>query len=140
MSDELQKIDNTNNIISTPDGDIDLSVLPEKERTEILAKYAKDFVDLQIDGLRKDKETKNLKAGIDVMTDGVAKATADQSHATMTKVTEDTSGRSEVIIGNTETAAKGKLTRSQEGKDDKPLIILGGVAGVVILLAIILSN
>ena len=47
MSDELQKIDNTNNIISTPDGDIDLSVLPEKERTEILAKYAKDFVDLQ---------------------------------------------------------------------------------------------
>ena len=58
MSDELQKIDNTNNIISTPDGDIDLSVLPEKERTEILAKYAKDFVDLQIDGLRKDKETK----------------------------------------------------------------------------------
>ena len=100
----------------------------------------KDFVDLQIDGLRKDKETKNLKAGIDVMTDGVAKATADQSHATMTKVTEDTSGRSEVIIGNTETAAKGKLTRSQEGKDDKPLIILGVVAGVVILLAIILSN
>lgn len=140
MSDELQKIDNKNNIISTPDGDIDLSVLPEKERTEILAKYAKDFVDLQIDGLRKDKETKNLKAVIDVMTDGVSKATEDQSHATMTKVTEDTSGRSEVIIGNTETAAKGKLTRSQEGRDDKPLIILGIVAGVVILLAIIMSN
>ena len=140
MSDELQKIDNTNNIISTPDGDIDLNILPEKERVEILAKYAQDFVDVQIDGIRKDKETKNLKEGIDVMTDGVAKATADETHATMTKVTEDSSGRSEVIIGNTDTAARGKLTRSQEGKDDKLLITLGVIAGVVILLAIILSN
>ena len=140
MSDEIQKIDNTNNIISTPDGDVDLSVLPEKERIEVLAKYAGKFVDLQIDGLKKDKETGDIKKRVSDMTDAVAKATGDQSHATATFTHEDSTSRTEFITGNTETAAKGKLSRSQQGKDDKSLIILGAIAGVIILLAIILSN
>ena len=74
------------------------------------------------------------------MTDAVAKATADQSSATVTYSHETDTSRTEFIAGNTETAAKGKLTNSQTGKKDNSLIILGVIAGVVILLAILLSN
>ena len=52
-------------------------------------------------------------------------------------LTQDTSlGRTEAIMGNTEQAGKGKLSRSQTGADDNTLkyVIIGAVLVVVVAL------
>ena len=57
------------------------------------------------------------------------------------KLKEDSLGRTEVIVGNTEAARKGKLTRSQTGFGDNITlwVVLAGIAAVVIVLVAALT-
>ena len=70
----------------------------------------------------------------------VKEATIDETHATVTGSYNDDLGRTEVIMGNTDTAQKGKLTRSQRGEKDNTLMYVGIAVGAIIILAIIFGN
>lgn len=142
MSDknEIQKTDQPNQI--TLDGGMTLNLdgLPEETVVELRKKQAEGMIELQKTMIEQGIQTKDIQSRMSDIADNVAKASADQSAATVTGSYNDKLGRTEVIMGNTETAQKGKLTSSQQGRSDNTLLYVGIAIATVIILAIILNN
>lgn len=119
--------------------DIDgMSGLSEEQRNAIKADYMRQMTELHI----REKA---------VVVDG--KELLDRAHTTVTSavaadqrglyVTETTTqqtetGRTEIIVGNTETASRGKLDRAQRGEKDLTLWYAVIAAAVVVALALLL--
>lgn len=141
MSEEIQKSTPENNHLTLNNGQVlNLDGLPEEKQIELRKKQAEGMLELQKTMIERGIDTKDIDQRMTDIANNVGKATADQSAATITGSYNDKMGRTEVIMGNTETAQKGKLSRSQQGESDKSLLYAGIGVGVVILLAIILSN
>jgi hypothetical protein len=66
----------------------------------------------------------------------VGDTTAQNAHVTITNTKDDSLGRTEMILGNTEAARAGKLSRSQQGFSYNAWmwIVLAIIAGAVIVL------
>lgn len=118
---------------------LDLDGLPEETKIELRRKHAEGMLDLEKKALESGIDTANIRVRMEDMNDTVNKADPDTSVTTSFSTT-DKVGRTEVIIGNTDKAKKGKLDRSQKGESDKTLLYVGIAVGAVILLAIILGN
>ena len=97
------------------------------------------MLDLEKKAIEGGIDTAAVRKRMDDMNDTVNKADPD-SAVTVTGSYSDKMGRTEVIMGNTEKARKGKLDRSQKGESDNTLLYVGIGVGAVILLALILSN
>lgn len=65
---------------------------------------------------------KALDASLSSLASNVSNMTADGISATVTNTREDALGRTEVIIGNTDTARSGKLSRTQRGLKDNTAV------------------
>ena len=133
VADERDIVLGSSNVLSTHG-------LDDRQIQELRMLHAKGMIDL---------DKKALEIGIDVQA-------LDQTLSTMAHQTEQVSkagdsvttthsqdsrlGRTEVIMGNTEAAVRGKLTKSQTGEDDNTLkyVIIGAV--VVIVVAMIAFN
>jgi hypothetical protein len=74
------------------------------------------------------------------MSQEAVSATKDNTHITITRTQTDTLGKTEVIMGNTDTAKKGKLTRAQSGLTDYTLAYIIAGAIVIIILAIVMKK
>ena len=118
---------------------LDLEGLPEETKVELRKKHAEGMLDLEKRALESGIDSTTIRQRMGDMNDTVNKADPDTA-VTVTGSYTDKLGRTEVIMGNTDKAKKGKLDRSQKGESDNTLLYLGIVAGVIILLAIILGN
>jgi hypothetical protein len=118
---------------------LNLEGLPEETKLELRKKHAEGLIDLQAKAIESGLDTQAIDKRMGDIANNVAKATADQSAATVTGAYTDKLGRTEVIMGNTETAQKGKLTGSQKGQSDSTLLYVALIIGAVILLALILN-
>jgi hypothetical protein len=81
-----------------------------------------------------------LGLGLGTIADTVKKADEAGNSATITHSQSNAFGRTEVIIGNTDTAARGKLSRSQTGLKDYSLHIVVIAAVVLIALVAVLAH
>lgn len=120
--------------------DLNLEGLPEETQIELRTRHAEGVIELQKRAIESRIDGNAVEQRLRDITDNVAKATADQSAATVTGTYNDRMGRTEVIMGNTETAQKGKLSRSQRGESNNTLLYVGIAVGAIIILAIILGN
>jgi hypothetical protein len=121
----------------TPSTSIDISWLPEDERKELLVDHAKGILDVN----RKARELQVDAAALKKILDDLAATTLDVSQsgsAVTVSHTQTTSiGRTEVIMGNTQQAQSGKLSKSQTGeKDWTPYYIFGGIVALIIIVAL----
>ncbi len=114
--------------------------LPEATKIELKKKQAEGLIKLQEKAIDSNIDTKSINQRLGDINDAVAKASQDQSSATVTGVYTDKLGRTEIIMGNTETAQKGKLTNSQRGLKDNTLLYVGIAVVAVLILAMILKN
>jgi hypothetical protein len=120
--------------------EISLAGLPENVVQELRREYAKGMLDVNVAAMKYGVETQALAAVLRNMSQETAAATKDNTAITITRTQQDTLGKTEVIMGNTDTARKGKLTRSQAGLPDYTLAwIVAGVI-VIIILAIIMKH
>jgi hypothetical protein len=119
---------------------VTLSGLTEQQQRALIEQHARGLVDVN----RKAAELGvDVQALGKVLDQGVAitrQASQDGNSATFTHSQTSSIGRTEVIIGNTETASQGKMSRSQTGERDKTMIYLGIAAVVIIALALILTR
>ncbi len=115
---------------------IDLSHLPEADRIQLQKKMIEGQIDLQRKLIELGFENQAIDKRIGDMTDRIATAAKDGTSATITGAYQDTLGRTEVIMGNTETAAKGKLTRSQTGEKDMTIWYILIAAAVIVIIAL----
>ena len=118
-------------------GMLDISSLTEEEQSAIVLDYQRGLVDIRL---------RAASLGVDVTVLGetlrhLAEKTIEISKSegasvTVTHTQDSSLGRTEIIMGNTEQAQRGRLTKSQGGdRDWTPFYVIGGliVAGIVLV-------
>jgi hypothetical protein len=117
---------------------VDLSGIGEKERAELLALYNSKKLDLSIKAIEMGVDIDALRSTMNALgntTNDVAQA---GNSVTVTHTQETSIGRTEIIMGNTEQAATGKLSKSQSGgRDLTPYYVIGGLIALVAVAALI---
>jgi hypothetical protein len=120
---------------------LDLSWMPEDQRRALLTDYARNSLSLAAKASELGIEVNVLRNTLDTL----AKTTQDVSEkgdaVTITHVQNSKFGRTEVIMGNTETATKGKLSRSQTGEFNwMPIYVIGGVIALIVIVSIFVHH
>jgi hypothetical protein len=119
---------------------IDTTGLSPEQVQQLQIKHAEGMIDVNRKAQALKVEVGALGAGLDTMGTAVKNATEAGSSATITHSQTNTLGHTEVMLGNTETAAKGKLSGRQAGARDYTLYYVGLGALVIIVLAIVLTR
>ena len=122
----------------TATGDLDLSGLPDDQIHQLKKDFASGMIDVHKKAAELRVDVGALDSALHSFTEQTEKATKAGAHATITHTQTTSLGRTEVIIGNTEKAARGKISRSASGEKDRTFIILGIIAVVIIILAFII--
>tara|TARA_B100001996_G_scaffold373029_1_gene350081 strand:+ start:1077 stop:1478 length:402 start_codon:yes stop_codon:yes gene_type:complete len=127
---------NNKDIINlTENKSVDLSHLDEESKKEIHTLIAKQKVELAKKGMEQSIDVDSLRARLNTFGNQVYEVIEKGGSITITNSKDDSIGRTEVIMGNTDEAAKGKLSRSAKGlPDNSKWIIIGAVAVVIILI------
>lgn len=139
MSNEITKPEN-GKIDLTKMSEIDLSNLNDDQQQLIMQKYSNAQVDLAKTAQQAKIDISATKATLDDMTGSVKDATNDGSSITITHSQTTSVGRTEVVMGNTERAAQGKISRSGSGLEDNTMKILVVVGVIAIVVALILKG
>lgn len=121
-------------------GSMDLSWMPEDQRQALMTEYARGILDTSRKANEMGVEVGTLRNTLGTLADNTKQMSQDGLSVTATHVHNSQFGRTEVIVGNTETAGKGKLTKTQTGERDwTPFYVIGGLIAVV-LIAIALGG
>ena len=116
---------------------LDLSVLPKSEQQALQLQYAQGFLDIEKKALELHVDAGALRATLDNLTRTTTEVSQSGNAITITHVQTTKLGRTEIIMGNTTEAQKGKLSRSQTGfMDWKPIYIIAGIVALIVIIAI----
>jgi len=115
---------------------LDLSGLKEEEISELKRQHAEGMIDISKKAAEMGVDVQALDNTLRSFVDQTNKATQDGSHTTITHTQTTSIGRTEVVVGNTETAQKAKMTRSALGQKDITIavVIIGAIAIVVVAM------
>lgn len=117
---------------------IDLSGIPEKERAQMLADYNNKVLDVSAKAHQMKVDSDALRATLSSLSNTTNEAAQDGNSVTITHTQQTSIGRTEIIMGNTDQAKTGKLTRSQTGERDwTPYYIGGGLLALVLIAALL---
>ena len=119
---------------------IDLTGMPSEQVAELKRQYVSGMIDLK----RKAEELKIDNASLAMLLDSfnteASKATQANVSMTTTHAQTTAIGRTEVVIGNTDRAASGKLSASAAGVPDRLLWIVGIAAVAAVIVALIIFH
>lgn len=116
---------------------LDLSFLPEDQRNALLTDHAKRVLNIQEKALELGVEANVLRNTLDTLSHTTKEVADAGNSVTMKHEHKTNSGRTEVVMGNTNEAAKGKV---MFGGDARMLYLIGAALVVVIVLAVVLGG
>ena len=120
-----------------PSTSMDLSWLPENERKALLIDYTKGMMEISKKAQELHVDAAVLKKTLDDLSDTTREVSDRGNAVTITHSQTTKVGRTEVMMGNTEQAQSGKLSKSQTGeKDWTPYYIFGGILALIIIAAL----
>lgn len=120
-----------------PSTSIDLSWLPENERKALLIDYTKGMMDISKKAQELHVDAVVLKKTLDDLSDTTREVSDSGNAVTITHSHTTKVGRTEIMMGNTEQAQSGKLSKSQTGeKDWTPYYIFAGILALIIIAAL----
>lgn len=121
-----------------PSTSLDLSWLSEDERKALLVQHTRGMLDIAKKANELHVDISALKTTLDTMATTTRDLAQDGTAVTITNTNQNSIGRTEIIMGNTDQARTGKLTRSQTGEFNwNPVMIGVGIVAVLILAAIL---
>ena len=125
----------------TENKSVDLSHLDDESKKEIHQLIAKQKVELAKKGMEQSIDVDSLRARLNTFGNQVYDVIEKGGSITITNAKDDSIGRTEVIMGNTDEAAKGKLSRSAKGlPDNSKWLIIGGVVVAIIAILALSGN
>ena len=128
------------NMISLGNGmEIDATGVPEHELQALKKKAIEQALDLSKKSAELGIDNQAMDTRLNDMAENVTKATNAGVAGTFSGAYNDQMGRTEVMMGNTEAAQKGKLSRSARGESDNTMIYVVIAAVVVVILALLLK-
>ncbi len=134
-------VDSKDIVNLTENKSVDLSHLDEESKKEIHKLIAKQKVELTKKGMEQSIDVDSLRARLNTFGNQVYDVIDKGGSITITNAKDDSIGRTEVIMGNTDEAAKGKLSRSAKGlPDNSKWLIIGGVVVAIIALFALSGN
>ena len=106
-------------------GQIDISVLPLEQQQALVREYTHDRMDLEKRAAELNMDIGALDQQLRSLTAAAAEAHANDVAVTVSHKTESRAGSTEVVIGNTAEAARGKMPKSQTNEFNwSPVVIL----------------
>lgn len=145
MGNELEQIGNNKTVATSKTIDlsgrtvIDLTGLTEAQIAELRFTHASGQVELQRKANELNVDVGALSAALDSFNNQTAKATQAGTHATISASQSNSFGRVEVMMGNTDRAAAGKLSSSAVGYQDRLPWIIGIAAVCIVALVVLLK-
>jgi len=118
---------------------LDTTGLTDSQIQELRMQHNKGLIDLKKKALELNIDIKALDATLSTMGEQTSEVSKAGDSVTMSHTQDSELGRTEVMMGNTDAAGKGKLTKTQTGEKDNTLIYVG-IAAVVIVIFILASN
>jgi len=124
------------------DGGTSLEVagLSQEEISQLRTKYAEGRIDLAHKAEELGLDVQALDKTLSTLASQTAAVSEAGDSVTMTHSHTNTLGRTEVVMGNTDKAKSGKLTKSQSGEDDHTLKYVMIAAAVIVVVALIAFN
>lgn len=131
---DAQKSQVPTHVNLNPSTALDLSGLSDAERSQMLIDYKKGMLDLGLKAQELHVDVKALEVTLGTLTDTTRTVSQDGNSVTVSHTQTTSVGRTEIIMGNTESAKVGKLTKSQTGeKDWTPIYIIAGIIALVLI-------
>ena len=119
---------------------IDLTGMPPEQMAELKRQYASGMIDLKKKAEELKIDNASLAMTLDLFNTEASKATQANVSMTATHTQTTAIGRTEVVIGNTDRAASGKLSPSAAGVPDRLLWIIGITAIAAVIVALIVFH
>lgn len=120
----------------SPSAALDLSYLPEAQRVQLLTEYNRGMLDLSKKAQELHIDVAALRTSLDTLSHTVKETSREGNSITASHTVTSSAGRTEVIMGNTERAATGKLSASQTGEFNwTPVYVIMGIIAAVLIVA-----
>jgi hypothetical protein len=131
--------DESRGIDLSQSGMIDTTGLDSETIGALKIKEADAKIEIQKKAQEAQLDLQATKVQLDTLNDTVRDATREGTSATITHTQSTSVGRTEVVMGNTERAASGKMSRSAAGLPDNTmkLLIVGGIIAAVVVLIVV---
>ena len=118
-------------------GELDISKLTEEQQTAIVLDYQRGLIDVRLRAASLGVDVTVLGETLRALAEQTQEISATEGASVTITHTQDSSlGRTEIIMGNTDQAQRGRLTKSQSGERDwTPYYVIGGliVAAIVVI-------
>ena len=117
---------------------LDITGLSNDQITQLRQKHAEGMISLNHKGLEMQADVGATSATLHTLATSVRQVSEGGDAVTITHVQKNSVGHTEIIMGNTEAAHKGKLSRASRGEKDQTLlyVIIAAVVAIVIGVAI----
>ena len=119
---------------------LDLTGLNADQIAELKHQYVSGMIDVKKKAEELKVDVGALDAALSSFNDQTAKGTQLNASVTISHTQTSALGRTEVMIGNTEKAASGKISRSAAGLEDQSRWIIGAVVVVAVVIAFIVMS
>ncbi len=119
---------------------LDVSKLNQEQQQALQLKLNEAKIDLAASAKKAQIDLEVTKSKMDLHSEMSKNASEDGTAYTGTDSFDSSIGRIEMVVGNTERAAKGKMTRSGAGMEDISMKVIITVGIVIVILALILGG
>ncbi len=118
-------------------GELDLTGLTEEQIKELKQKHAEGMIDVGRMAAELGVATRALDEKLGTMAGHTIDIAKEGSDVTITSTSTDSIGRTEIIMGTSDAAKKGKLTLSQTGQGGIPIAWIAIGIFVIVIVAIV---
>ena len=121
---------------------IDLSFIPEAQRNALMAEYMRGTIDISRKANELHVDVVTLRNTLGALAETTRQVSQDGNSVTVTHTQTTAVGRTEIIMGNTETSGQGKLSPTQTGRETNwtPYYIFAAIAAVVLIVIAIVAH
>jgi hypothetical protein len=121
---------------------IDLSFIPEAQRNALMTEYMRGTIDIARKANELHVDVVTLRNTLGALAETTRQVSQDGNSVTVTHTQTTAVGRTEIIMGNTETAGQGKLSPTQTGREANwtPYYIFAAIAAVVLIVIAIVAH
>lgn len=111
-----------------------LSMLPEPQRNALIEEHTRGMLDINRKATEMHVDVAALNAALGTVSSTTLQAAKDGNSVTASHTQTTSIGRTEVIMGNTDAARVGKLTKSQTGEFNwTPIYVIIGIIALVMI-------
>jgi hypothetical protein len=119
---------------------LDLSGFNEEQRVELKKKYAEAAIDHTAKAAQVRLDVQSLDATLASFNLQTERASQADSSITIQHSQNTSVGRTEIIVGNTDRAASGKLSRTATGEKNNAVMIAAIIAIALVFAAMFLGK